>query len=86
MCRNKFSTRTTQRPLLPDRDAITTNAWSEAYTNSLRPSLEDDGEETILWPRGVCAYLCVFVRRFIISDISPPLLTGWYKYGGLVCV
>ena len=55
--RNAYlSTRTGQRPLLPDRDAITTNAWSEADKLSLRSSLKDDDDETILWPRGACAY------------------------------
>ena len=39
-----------------DRDAIATNAWSEAYSLSLNPSLEDEEEERLLWPRGVCAY------------------------------
>jgi len=76
-------TRTTQRLLLPDRDAITTNAWSEAYKLSLRSSLEDDDEETILWPRGACACSRRCAGRFPISDISPPTLTGCCEYGGL---
>ncbi len=43
----------TRQPLLPDRDTITTNAWSDAYSLSLKSSLEDEEGETILWPRGV---------------------------------
>ena len=45
-----------RQPLLPDRDAITANAWSEAYSLSLTSSLEDEEGERILWPRGVGAY------------------------------
>ena len=41
--------------LLPDRDTIVTNTWSEAYGISIKPSLEDEEEERILWPREVCA-------------------------------
>ena len=44
-----------QQPLLPDRDTITTNAWSEAYGLSLTSSLEDEKRETVLWSRGVGA-------------------------------
>ena len=53
---DKLSATISRRPLLPDRDVIATNAWSEAYSLSLKPSLEDEEEERILWPRGVCAY------------------------------
>ena len=56
VCRDEFPITTARQPLLPDRDAITTNAWSEAYSLSLRSSLEGGEEERILWPRGVCAY------------------------------
>ena len=50
-----------QQPLLPDRDAMTANAWSEAYNLSLISSLEDEDGERILWPRGVGAYSCLVV-------------------------
>ena len=53
---DKLPTTITRQPLIPDRDAIATNAWSEAYSLSLKPSLEDEEEERILWPRGVCTY------------------------------
>ena len=49
------------RPLLPDRDVMTTNAWSEACSLSLNSSLEDEEEERILWPRGLGAYSCLVV-------------------------
>jgi hypothetical protein len=45
-----------RQPLLPDRDAIATNAWSQAYSLSATSPLEGEEEETILWPRGVGAY------------------------------
>ena len=43
----------TRQPLLPDKDTITADAWSDAYSLSLKSSLEDEEVETILWPRGV---------------------------------
>ena len=52
---------TARQPLLPDRDTLTTNAWSEAYSLSLASSLEDEEGETILWPRGVGACSCIHV-------------------------
>ena len=52
------SASTTRQPLLPDRDAIATNSWIEAYSLSLAPPLEGKEEEKILWPRGVGAYSC----------------------------
>ena len=70
MCRNELWTPTARQPLLPDRDAIATNAWSEVCNISLGLSLEDETDERILWPRGVCAYSGPFVRRFI-SDTLP---------------
>ena len=50
-----------RHPLLPDRDAITANAWSEAYSRILTSSLEDEEGERILWPRGVGVYSCPVV-------------------------
>ena len=50
-----------RQPLLPDRDAMTANAWSEAYSLSLTSSLEDEEGERILWPRGVGAHSCLVV-------------------------
>jgi hypothetical protein len=47
---------TARQPLLPDRDAIATSAWSQAYSLSVTSPLEGEEEETILWPRGVGAY------------------------------
>jgi len=57
-CRDQLWIPTAQQPLLPDKDAITTNAWSEAYNLSLKSPPEEE-EERILWPRGVCAYSCI---------------------------
>jgi len=62
-----------RRPLLPDRDVLTTNAWQEACNVSPGGSMEDGEEDIILWPHGVCACSCPFVGRFIVSDISLPL-------------
>ena len=45
-----------RQPLLSDRDAIPSDAWSEAYSLSPTSPPEDDEEETTLWPRGVDAY------------------------------
>jgi hypothetical protein len=56
MWRDDLWARTARRPLLPDRDAVTTNAWHEACNASLGASLEDEEEEIILWPHGICAY------------------------------
>ena len=42
-----------RQPLLPNKDTITANAWSDTYSLSLKSSLEDEEVETILWPRGV---------------------------------
>ena len=72
-----------RQPLLPDRDAITSNAWNEAYSLSLTSSLEDEEGERILWPRGVGACSCVHVGSVMISDISSPNLTGIYELGGI---
>ena len=72
-----------RQPLLPDRDTITTNAWSEAYGLSLTSSLEDEEGETILWPRGVGACSLLFVGSVRVSDISSPNLTGTYEFGGI---
>jgi hypothetical protein len=47
---------TARQPLLPDRDAIATNAWSQAYSLSITSPLEGEEEERILWPRGLGAY------------------------------
>lgn len=90
VCRNELWAPTARQPLLPDRDVIATNAWSKASNVSGRPSLEDEAEERILWPRGVSAYSCLFGERFITSDVSPlskqaimgsgeldTLSTGW---------
>ena len=57
---DKLPATVSRRPLLPDRDAIATNAWSEAYSLTLKPSLEDEEEERILWPPSVCAYSAHF--------------------------
>jgi len=62
-----------RRPLLPDRDVLTTNAWHKAYNVSPGGSMEDGEEDITLWPHGVCACSCPFVGRFIVSDISLPL-------------
>jgi hypothetical protein len=71
-----------RQPLLPDRDTITTNAWSEAYNHSLGSSLGDEEEERILWPRGVCVYSLPFIGSLAIPDRALPLI-GSYSYGGL---
>ena len=73
----------TGQPLLPDRDMMATNAWNEAYSLNLTSSLEDEEGETILWPRGVGACSCLFVRSFMISDILSARLTGSYEIGGI---
>ena len=64
---DKLPATISRRPLLLPRDAIATNAWSEAYSLTLNPSLEDDDEQRILWPRGVSAYFARF------SGSSPSL-------------
>ena len=48
------------QPLLPDRDAITSNAWIEVYSLSPTSSLEDEeGETTGSW--------CVFLASCRMS-------------------
>ncbi len=72
-----------RKPLLPDRDGITTKAWSEAYSLNLTSSLEDEEGETILWPRGVGACSCLYVVSVMISDIFSPRSTGIYEFGSI---
>ena len=73
MCHDERSTLRASEPLLPDRDCITTNAWSQCYQSSLQPFLEDEEDEQILWPRGVCAYSHLFGRPLAISNRALPL-------------
>ena len=63
--------RSAVKPLLPDRDAITTKAWSEAYELSIRPPPGDEEGERVLWPRGVCTYSRPIDRPLVISDTAP---------------
>ena len=73
-----------RQPLLPDRDLITTKAWTEAYKLSMRPPPGDGEEdERVLWPRGMGAYYHSFGRSLAISDRAPSPATGSYEYGGL---
>ena len=80
--RDKPWASSSRQSLLPDRDAITSNAWNEAYSLSLTSSLEDEEGEGILWPRGV-GTSCSHVGSVMISDISSPNLTGIYELGGI---
>jgi hypothetical protein len=73
MCHDKRSTLRASEPLLPDRDGITTKAWGQSYQSSLQSFLEDEEDEQILWPRGVCAYSHPFGRPLAISNRALPL-------------
>jgi len=86
VCPDGLWASTARQPPLPDRDAVTTNAWTEAYSLGFGSSLDNEEDERILWPRGVCAYSCPYVGWFTISDISSSHSTGGYEYGGLMNV